>query len=105
MPDGIGDMKLLPLINFGALYNFMSSSVAKHFGRAIKPNNTPVAVKLANRTVVCSSSVANGLVLNCVWQANVVFLVLDVPFEVALDMPWLSHICPQLDYRTRELNI
>ena len=47
MFDRTGDTKLLVLIYFGALFNFMSSSVAKHLVWVIKPNNIPVAIKLA----------------------------------------------------------
>ena len=103
--DGTGDVKLLALIDSGASFYFMSSLVAKHLGWAIKPNNTLVAMKLANRTVLCSSGIANGLVLSGLWQAYVIFLVLDVLFEVILGMPWLSHVCPQLDWGIRELHI
>ena len=68
--------------------------MAKHLGWAIRPKNTPVAVKLANGTVVHSSDATNGLVLNDLWQAYVTFLVLDVPFEVVLGMLCLLSIFP-----------
>ena len=48
-----------------------------------------------------SSNVANGLVLNGAWQAYAIFLMLDIPFEVILAMPWLSHACLWLDWGTR----
>ena len=93
--DGIGDTKLLALIDSGVLFNFMSSLVAKHLGWAIKPSNSPFSVKLANGTVVCSSlGVATRLVLSGVWQAYVIFLVLNIPFEVILGMKWFPCIFP-----------
>ena len=97
MSDGARDTKLLALIDSGILFNFMSSLVAKHLDWAIKPNDTLVAVKLASKTVVHSSSVANSLVSSGVLQAYVTFLALDVPFKEILGMPWLSHICLLLD--------
>ena len=54
--DGTRDLKLFALIDSSSAFNFMSSLVA------IKPNKTLVAVKLANRTVVCSLGTSNGLV-------------------------------------------
>ena len=62
MSDGTGEIKLLALINSDALFNFMYLSMAKLLGWAIRPNNTPVAVKLANVMVVCNASVATRLV-------------------------------------------
>ena len=90
MADGAGDMKLLALADFGDLFNFMSSLVAKHLGWAIKPKNTPVAAKLSNGTIVHSSGATNGLVSSGIWQAYLIFLVVVVPFRVILGMPWLS---------------
>ena len=89
MSNGTRDMKLLALIDPDTLFNFMSSLVAKYLVWAIKPNNTLIAVQLANGTVVHSSGVTNGLILSGVWQAYVIFLVLDILFEVILSMPWL----------------
>ena len=60
--DGTGNMKLLALSDSSAIFNFMSSLVAKHIGWVVKLNNTPVAVGLANGTVVHSLGSANGLV-------------------------------------------
>ena len=62
----------------------MSYLVAKHLGWAIKPNNTPAEVKLANGIVVHSLGATNGIALSGVWQAYETFLVLDVLFEVIL---------------------
>ena len=56
MSDGTGDTKLLALIDSSSSFTSISSLVAKHLGWAIKPNNTPVTVKLDNGTVVCSVS-------------------------------------------------
>ena len=47
-----GDAKLLALVDSHASFSLLSSLVAKHLGWAIKLNNTPVVIKLANRTVV-----------------------------------------------------
>ena len=69
---------MLAIIDSVALFNYMSSSVAKHLGWAIKPSNTPGAVKLANGTVVYSLYIANCLVSSGVWQAYVTFLMLHV---------------------------
>ena len=60
MSDETGDMKLLTLIDSGALFNFVSSSEVKH-GGVIKPSNTLVSLNLANGTVVCSSGTTSGL--------------------------------------------
>ena len=38
-------------------------------------------------------------------MAYVTFLVLDIPFEVILSLPWLLSICSHLDWGTRELNV
>ena len=65
MIDRAGEMKLLTIVDSGALFNYMSSSVAKHLGWAIKPNSTLFAVMLANRTVMSSLGVAHILV-SCV---------------------------------------
>ena len=62
--NGTRYMKLLALIDFSILLNSISSLVATHLGWAIKPNNTPGAVTLANRKVVCSSGIANSLVMS-----------------------------------------
>ena len=59
--DGTGDMKLLVLAEPCALFNFMSSLVAKCLSWAVSPNTTPVAVKLARGTVLHISGSANGL--------------------------------------------
>ena len=69
-------------------------TVAKHFAWVIKSNNTPVALNVTNGTIVHSSNIINYLVSSSVWQAYVTFLVLDIPFEIILGIPWLSHICP-----------
>ena len=48
----------------------MSPLVAKHLGWVlglIRPNATPGAVKLSNRTVMHSLGIANGLVSSGVW--------------------------------------
>ena len=66
--------------------------MAKHLFIAIKPNNTPGRVKLANGTVVCILAVSNGLVSSGVWQVYVILLVLDVLFKVIRGIPWLSCI-------------
>ena len=97
MANGTGDTKLLALIDSGASFNFMCSLLAKLFSWVIKPNNTLVAVKLANGTVVCSSGATNSLVSSGVWQAYATFSVLNVLFEVILSMPWLLHVYLQLD--------
>ena len=76
MSYGTGDTKLLALIDSGALLNFMSSLVARHLGWAIRPNNTLVAVRLANGTVGHKLGIATGLVLSGAWQAYMIFFVL-----------------------------
>ena len=75
---------MLALVDFGALFNFMNSLVAKCLSWAINPNNTQVSMKSANRTVVHSLGTNNGFVLSGVWQVYVILLVLDAPFEVIL---------------------
>ena len=67
MSDGTGDTKLLALIYSTASFNFMTSLVARYIGWVIRPNITLPAVKLANRTVVYSSSATNGFVFSGVW--------------------------------------
>ena len=62
MTDGIGNMKMLMLIDSSISFSFLSSIVAKYLGWAIKPINTLVAVKIANKTVVHKSWIANCLV-------------------------------------------
>ena len=57
-------MKLLVLIDSIASFIVISSLVAKQLGWVIKPNITPIAVKVANRIVVHSSSITNGLILS-----------------------------------------
>ena len=52
--DGTGDTKLLDLVNCCASFNLMSFLVARHLGWIVRPNTTPVVVKLANGTVVYS---------------------------------------------------
>ena len=79
-------MILLTLIDYNASFNSMISSVAKHRGWVVRPNKTPIAVKLASGTVVHSLGIAIGLASSGVWQACVTFLVLDLPFEVILAM-------------------
>ena len=64
MFDKTRDFQFLVLINSNALFSFISSSVPKHLGWVAKPKNTPVAVKLANGTVVHSSGATNGLILS-----------------------------------------
>ena len=66
MSDVTGNIKLLDIIDSGAFFNFAGSLVAKQLGWAIKPNNTPVAVKLANKIVVHSWIATNGLVLSSI---------------------------------------
>ena len=77
----------MDLLDSDALFNFVTSLVAKFYGWAIQPNNPPVSVKLASGKVGHSSCVANGLVSRGLWQADMTFLVLDVLFEVILCMP------------------
>ena len=67
MSDGTVDIKLLALINCGALFKFMSSSMVKCRGWVIRPNTTLNAVKFLNATVMYSSGASNGLALSSVW--------------------------------------
>ena len=60
--DGTGDTGLLDLIDSCASFNFMSSPMAKCLNWATKPDKTPFAVRISNKTVVHSSGIATGLV-------------------------------------------
>ena len=86
MSNGTRDMKLMDLINHAASYSFMSFLVAKYLGSVVRFNSTPVAVELANGITVCSLGFANGLLLSGIQQPYVIFLVIDVLFEVILIM-------------------
>ena len=86
MSDGIRDTKLLALIDYGALFNFMSFSVAKFLGWLVRPNTTQVAVKLANERLMHTLGAANGLILHSALQAYAIFLVVDVLFDTILGL-------------------
>ena len=94
--DGTGNTKLLALIDSNTSFNFISSPVAKHLGWLVRPNTTPLAVKIVSGTEVGSLDIASRLVLSGEWQAYVIFLMLDVPLKVIFSMPWLLLISPQL---------
>ena len=92
MSDRTGDTKQLALINSSAWFSFMSSSLAKCLGWVLKPNNTLDLVKLAIGIVVYNSGVATRLVSSGVWQAYIIFLVLNITFDLILGILWLLHI-------------
>ena len=54
-------------------------------------------MKLANRTIVYNSGIAVGLVARGVWQAYMIFLVIDVISEAILGILYLLCVCPHLD--------
>ena len=60
-------MNFLAFIEPGDLFNFMISLVVEHLGWVISPYTTLFAVKLANGTVIHTTSIASRLVLNGVW--------------------------------------
>ena len=66
MSDRTGDTKLSALIDSSNSFNIIISLVAKLLGWAIKPNSTPVAVKLANGAVVHSLGAINALLSSSV---------------------------------------
>ena len=48
-----------------------------------------------------SSGIANELELSGLWQAYVIFSVLDIPFKVILGISYLSLVCPPLDWENK----
>ena len=65
--QGAADTRLLALVDSGASFNFMSSSVARGLGWTVSSSSGSIGVKLANGTVVQSLGTTCGLVSSSVW--------------------------------------
>ena len=86
----------MSLVESSAIYNFMSSALAKSLGWRITP--AAMHVCLANGEKLSSLGQVSGLVMCGKWHARVSFIVLDLAFDVVFGLPWIVATNPRLDW-------